>query len=220
MTSRPAPRLARAAPLVYWMLVLGGLLAMHHVLEHTDASRAVALWVGAVAGTAMGQISAWKRLPFWFVALLLPVLTIAGVWLTGGDERGSRFVPRVRPVQGLRARAPGVRPGGAVRVGVAERAGRARGVLVPVVAVGGRDPRRRGRGRRSPGRAADCSSSSSRCCSSGSSTRGRGGGLRCGSRTRTRASRRCGRPRSFGVPRRARWPRRRGSRRRPPRRWR
>jgi hypothetical protein len=80
VTSRPSSPIASVSPLVYWLLVVGGLLAAHRVLEHTDASRAVALWVGAVSGTALGQVAAYKRLPLWLVATVLPMLAIAIVW--------------------------------------------------------------------------------------------------------------------------------------------
>jgi hypothetical protein len=79
-----SPRIARSAalaPLLYWLLVLGGLTAAYRVLEHGEASRGVALWIGAIAGTALGQVSAHWRIPVWMLMLFVPVLMVAFIQL-------------------------------------------------------------------------------------------------------------------------------------------
>jgi hypothetical protein len=70
------------APLVYWLLLLGGLTAAHGVLEHGKTSRGVALWVGAVVGTAMGQLLAWRRVRLWVLGILLPASLFMLLWFT------------------------------------------------------------------------------------------------------------------------------------------
>jgi hypothetical protein len=70
------------APLVYWLLLLGGLTAAHGALEHDKTSRGLALWVGAVVGTAMGQLLAWRRVRLWVLAILLPASLFVSLWFT------------------------------------------------------------------------------------------------------------------------------------------
>jgi hypothetical protein len=81
MSPTPRARGAAIAPLLYWLLVVGGLLTAHHVLERGAASSAGALWAGAVLGTAIGQGAAWRRISLWAVTLFVPVLMVAALQL-------------------------------------------------------------------------------------------------------------------------------------------
>jgi hypothetical protein len=81
MTADRVARGSAIAPLLYWLLVVGGLLAAYRVLEHGEQSTAGALWAGAVLGTAIGQGAAWKRLPIWALVLFVPVLMVAVIQL-------------------------------------------------------------------------------------------------------------------------------------------
>jgi hypothetical protein len=76
---RVAARREPIAPLLYWLLVVGGLLAAHRVLEHDDPSRAAGLWMGAIVGTAVGQFAAARRFPLWAVVLFVPLLTMMAI---------------------------------------------------------------------------------------------------------------------------------------------
>lgn len=69
------------APLVYWLVVIGGLLAAYRVLEHGVLARAGCLWLAVVAGTAVGQAAAAARLRLWLLLTALPVVTMAASYL-------------------------------------------------------------------------------------------------------------------------------------------
>ena len=64
------PTLARPVLAVYWILILGGLLLFSAGrLDHAD--RLTPLWIGAIAGTAIGQFCAFRNLRFWLTCLIL-----------------------------------------------------------------------------------------------------------------------------------------------------
>jgi hypothetical protein len=68
------------APLLHWLLVVGGLLTAYRVLEH-EHSGAKGLWVGAVVGTAIGQGVAWRGVSVKALMLLGPLAMATAVWL-------------------------------------------------------------------------------------------------------------------------------------------
>jgi hypothetical protein len=82
-----------AAPLLHWLLLVSG-LALVTVLRAGEHETTGALWLGSVAGTALGQLAAWRRLRLWVVAFLLvnltwvSVLMMAPLWV--GSELGLR----------------------------------------------------------------------------------------------------------------------------------
>jgi hypothetical protein len=73
-----------AAPLLYWLLVLSGLVGL--TVVRVDAivgpveldERLAPMWVGTVAGVAVGQLLAWRRVRAWVLVVAgfatLPVL--------------------------------------------------------------------------------------------------------------------------------------------------
>ncbi|HEY8042077.1 MAG TPA: hypothetical protein VIF15_19875 [Polyangiaceae bacterium] len=82
MTARQATRSTAIAPLLYWLVLVAGLLSVHRMLEHGESTRAGALWTGAVLGTVVGQLAVWRRIRVWVLALLTPVLMFAAVQLS------------------------------------------------------------------------------------------------------------------------------------------
>jgi len=84
--------------LLYWLLVVAGLEGLTIVRADAGGSAGggerelVALWVGTVAGVALGQLVAWLRVRAWVLVAfsmmafwLVPALFIVGWELFGGD---------------------------------------------------------------------------------------------------------------------------------------
>lgn len=71
-----AARATASAALLYWLLLLCGLEGL--TIVRVDTQHLGALWVGSIAGVALGQLVGWLRVRAW----LLVVLVIGGLWLT------------------------------------------------------------------------------------------------------------------------------------------
>ena len=71
----PTPRTATAS-LAYWLLLLCGLAALT-VARLDELDSMLSLWLGAVIGTAFGQILAWRRMRLWLVG----VIVLNSMWL-------------------------------------------------------------------------------------------------------------------------------------------
>lgn len=65
-----------SAPLLHWLLVVCGLTGVT-VLRFDDPKHVVSLWIGTVAGTALGHFAGFLRLRVWFMV----VLGFALLWL-------------------------------------------------------------------------------------------------------------------------------------------
>jgi hypothetical protein len=82
---------AAAAPLLYWLLLVCGLAVL--TLQRIDAlDKVLPLWVGAVAGTALGHLLAVRRLRLWLVVFLV----VNGMWC--GALVSAPFWLSVRPI--------------------------------------------------------------------------------------------------------------------------
>lgn len=62
-------RLAGPVVLIYWLMLLGGLLALS--ATRSDDLTTISLWVGALGGTALGQYLAIHDLRLWLAAAIL-----------------------------------------------------------------------------------------------------------------------------------------------------
>ncbi|HEY0195848.1 MAG TPA: hypothetical protein VGC42_32260 [Kofleriaceae bacterium] len=70
MTGWQRLRLARPVIGVYWLLILGGLVLFSAgCLQHVD--RLAPLWLGAIVGTALGQILALRDARLWLTGVIL-----------------------------------------------------------------------------------------------------------------------------------------------------
>ncbi len=70
-----AARATASAALLYWLLLLCGLEGL--TIVRVDTQHLGALWIGSIAGVALGQLVGWLRVRAW----LLIVLVIGGLWL-------------------------------------------------------------------------------------------------------------------------------------------
>ncbi len=71
-----AVRATASAALLYWLVLLCGLEGL--TIVRVDTPHLGALWVGSIAGVALGQLVGWLRVRGW----LLVVLMMGGLWLT------------------------------------------------------------------------------------------------------------------------------------------
>jgi hypothetical protein len=72
MTPSQRQRLAIPVVAVYWLLILGGLVT-YTATRSSDPSVLVPLWIGAVAGTLLGQLLALYDFRLWITALIVLV---------------------------------------------------------------------------------------------------------------------------------------------------
>ncbi len=70
MKAETVPRVPATAVLLYWLLVVSGVVAST-LLVPREFEQIVPLWAGAILGTGLGQIFALGRLRPWLVALIL-----------------------------------------------------------------------------------------------------------------------------------------------------
>jgi len=75
-TGEVAVRVTASAALLYWLVLLCGLEGL--TIVRSDTQHLGALWVGSVAGVAIGQLVGWLRVRAW----LLVVMMLGGLWLT------------------------------------------------------------------------------------------------------------------------------------------
>lgn len=97
MTQPARARLAAPVLVIYWLMVLGG-LTLFTVTHADDVVPTIApLWLGAVAGTLLGQYLALHDFRFWIVALTLLVAAMYGGPLLpsgpGSMELWQAFIP-------------------------------------------------------------------------------------------------------------------------------
>jgi hypothetical protein len=89
-------RLAIPVVLVYWLLLLGGLAACA-AIRIEDYASIMSVWVGAVAGTLVGQSLAMRDYRPWIAVLVIIIATGIGAQLVpidlGGRELWLAFVP-------------------------------------------------------------------------------------------------------------------------------
>jgi len=94
-TTKSTPGTA-AAPLVHWLMLIAGLaLVTVQRIDHLDT--VVPLWIGAVVGTAVGQLMGRRRLRLWLalaaIANLMWMLPLASLpvwgWIHGMNEMWS-----------------------------------------------------------------------------------------------------------------------------------
>jgi hypothetical protein len=78
---------AATAPLMYWLLLVCGLAVL--TVQRIDAlPKVLPLWLGAVAGTALGQFLAGRRLRMWLTLFLVAnamwcgAIVSAPIWLS------------------------------------------------------------------------------------------------------------------------------------------
>lgn len=76
MSTPKAPRGSAAAPLLHWLLVLGG-LALLTWLRPDDDDKLAPLWLSVLLATALGQLFGHLRLRLWLVIFLV----FNGMWL-------------------------------------------------------------------------------------------------------------------------------------------
>jgi hypothetical protein len=66
---RPRGTHTAAAALIYWLMVMCGLAGLS-MLRASTPREFVPLWVGSVAGVALGQLIGWMRLRVWLIAVM------------------------------------------------------------------------------------------------------------------------------------------------------
>ena len=66
-----------AAPLLHWLVVVSG-LALLATADIIDPDAIVGTWIGAIAGTIVGQGFAWLRLRAWAAVVITMFLVIVG----------------------------------------------------------------------------------------------------------------------------------------------
>jgi hypothetical protein len=76
MSPRASSNHTAAAALVYWLMVMCGLAGLS-VLRMNTPRDFVPLWVGSVAGVALGQLLGWLRLRVWLIAVMSTVVVAA-----------------------------------------------------------------------------------------------------------------------------------------------
>ena len=69
MSARTSSNRTAAAALIYWLMVMCGLAGLS-VLRVNAPREFVPLWVGSVAGVALGQLLGWLRLRVWLIAVM------------------------------------------------------------------------------------------------------------------------------------------------------
>jgi len=69
MSTRDSSNRTAAAALVYWLMVMCGLAGLS-VLRMNTPREFVPLWVGSVAGVALGQTLGWLRMRVWLIAVM------------------------------------------------------------------------------------------------------------------------------------------------------
>lgn len=96
MTPVQRDQLATPVVLVYWLLLLGG-LASCAALRMQDHAALMPVWVGAVAGTLLGQVLAMRDYRPWAAVVVVVVATGTGAQLVppelAGRELWLAFVP-------------------------------------------------------------------------------------------------------------------------------
>jgi hypothetical protein len=96
MTPAQRERLAIPVVLTYWLLLLGGLVTCA-VLRVEHAASIMPIWVGAVAGTLLGQVLAMRDYRPWIAVVVIVVATGSGAQLVPVDISGREvwlaFVP-------------------------------------------------------------------------------------------------------------------------------
>ena len=70
-----AVRTTASAALLYWLVLLCGLEGL--TIVRVDTQHLGALWVGSIAGVALGQLLGWLRVRAWLLVLMM-----GGLWLT------------------------------------------------------------------------------------------------------------------------------------------
>src|SRR5438552_15952405 len=99
MTSSQRDQLATPVVLVYWLLLVGGLLVFGLTQIDDKASFAsfAALWAGAVGGTLVGQCLALRDFRLWVAAIVIAVVVAFGAPLVpsllAGPMLWRAFVP-------------------------------------------------------------------------------------------------------------------------------
>ncbi len=63
------------APLVYWLLVVCGLVGLT-IMRLDNPAEVIPVWLGTLSGVALGQLLAWQRIRGWIPA----VVAICGLW--------------------------------------------------------------------------------------------------------------------------------------------
>jgi hypothetical protein len=99
MTSSQRDVLATPVVLVYWLMLIGGLLV--YGLTQVDASAPIssfaALWAGAVGGTLLGQCLALRDFRLWITVLVIAAIVVFGAPLVpsilSGPMLWRAFVP-------------------------------------------------------------------------------------------------------------------------------
>src|SRR5882724_5823913 len=88
-------RLAAPVVLIYWLMLLGGLVAFS--ATRSDDLTTISLWVGALGGTVLGQYLALHDLRLWLAAA---ILALSGLYCEplapsghAGTELWLTFVP-------------------------------------------------------------------------------------------------------------------------------
>ena len=76
MNPRTSSNHTAAAALVYWLMVMCGLAGLS-VLRMNTPRDFVPLWIGSVAGVALGQLLGWLRLRVWLIAVMSIVVVAA-----------------------------------------------------------------------------------------------------------------------------------------------
>ena len=75
MNARTSTRPTAAAALIYWLMVMCGLAALS-VMRASTPREYVPLWIGSVAGVALGQLLGWLRLRVWLITVM-SIVTLA-----------------------------------------------------------------------------------------------------------------------------------------------
>src|SRR5215470_6418183 len=96
MTQSQRDQLAMPVVLVYWLLLVGGLV-VYALLRLDDFTSIVPLWVGAIGGTMLGQALALHDVRLGVSAIAVALVTAIGAQFVpvefGGRELWLAFVP-------------------------------------------------------------------------------------------------------------------------------
>jgi len=99
MTSSQRDQLATPVVLVYWLLLVGGLLifGLTQIDDNATFASFAALWAGAVGGTLVGQCLALRDFRLWIAALVIAAVVAFGAPLVpsllAGPMLWRAFVP-------------------------------------------------------------------------------------------------------------------------------